>query len=443
MELLAKQYSNLRSPCLESCLSYIVADNRLLQPFPDQKIEYRDLVHMQSTTLLSEDLEESDDEEASAKKVLQDRIPSPRLCGAVFCMNGKLAVFYSSLLVKKSAASTVLFPDMPKSLDEFQRFQRTLNSRPWSREKNEIDFDDIYDENVIQVSHFLQSRQNSTSLNRNYSNNGPFLRNRMCYILDFGYLLPFDIDFEVKDDPIFMCEYNSEVSKKKNSDNYLVWELLKKIVMKTTKTSNPRKKLLFDPGQSTLAKQHPFGENLLRTIIRKYEKEGNIQMLALIGCVFHMYQTSMERDSAIPLKLINVFEQKSEGRQYETITSRARSGSPGTRNVKSLSFNFELLIIINISVPLIKSEKRKELKKCQMFYAELLYQRGEWHKRIYLLKCQSHGTNASEEYNLEYSSLCYNCNMEHEDSVCGICKKYGSICVICHLSIKGKMFESI
>ncbi|XP_076318578.1 WD repeat domain 59 isoform X2 [Tachypleus tridentatus] len=253
-----------------------------------------------------------------------------------------------------------------------------------------------------------------------------------------------------------VCKKNASVAAEfGRKDLVQVWQLAALIASSELFPSS-------DPDDGVPWSQHPFGRQLLQSLINHFIKIHDIQTAAMLCCVFHSYHEDILRrshlviDIGLTSHLSGKWWQKPSGSPYHTVvptnnswdgwslvskTKRNRSNS-WTDSVEE----FRLLDAMfktkeaeqekhESCVKLIDPQLTTQYDQFKKAYAEILYRWKLLEQRALVLKNVL--TVPEKHKGVEFVTDCQHCHKDGRGAQCFHCKEYNFQCVICHVAVKG------
>ncbi|XP_054917828.1 GATOR2 complex protein WDR59 isoform X4 [Dermacentor andersoni] len=210
--------------------------------------------------------------------------------------------------------------------------------------------------------------------------------------------------------------------------------------------------------------QHPFGRQMLESIISHYLKHYDIQTVAMLCCIFSgenadgNYGKKFAFDQACNSQLTGSWWQKVGGSPYHTVTGpsdsvfsglyveslkrnrsnswsdsiddiRFMDNSPDPREVERTSHRANCKLLDPC-----KSAQYDEFKKK---YAEILYKWKLFEQRACVLKCLS--ASPPKVKAVDFVTVCHYCKSDVRGVQCDECKKLTLHCIVCHLAVRGQL----
>ncbi|XP_018577120.1 GATOR complex protein WDR59 isoform X1 [Anoplophora glabripennis] len=179
---------------------------------------------------------------------------------------------------------------------------------------------------------------------------------------------------------------------------------------------------------------HPFGNQLMQSLITHYATQSDIQMAAMLCCIFGKDQEMSIRKSSLK----SLLSPGSGGSPYHTIPPAdiIRDGwvLPMLRTTRSTSLdNLRMEELVQV-VPQ-RSSSTALYEYYKLAYAETLYRWGLLYNRAEVIKYMC---NPPEPHKgVEFLTDCKDCLKPAKNCLCNTCKKFSLNCMVCHLSVRG------
>ncbi|KAG5893206.1 hypothetical protein JTB14_025610 [Gonioctena quinquepunctata] len=335
-------------------------------------------------------------------------IPFPRTSGAKFCSVGTLVCFGRPVQTRKLSNKHELTP-------------RALSTTPRALSALENIFAKRNDD-YLTVSAYYYQRQR-TRAKQNYSKFskaavhiydalGLFYVNRQ---LAEEYILDGDVST--------ICKHNAAAAAVVGR-----WDLVQAWTLAES-MAGPQQ-----ADEEMSWSNHPFGNKLMQSLISHYASQHDIQMAAMLCCIFGKDQEESSRKPSLK----SLLSPGSVGSPYHTIPAADVIADgwviPLLRTTRSTSLdNLRLEELIEQSVQRSPSNSLYEYYKTA--YAETLHRWGLIYNRTEVLKylCNSPETHKG----VEFVSECKDCMKPSKFSNCASCKKLTFRCTVCHVSVRG------
>ncbi|XP_008194273.2 GATOR2 complex protein WDR59 [Tribolium castaneum] len=180
---------------------------------------------------------------------------------------------------------------------------------------------------------------------------------------------------------------------------------------------------------------HPFGNQLSEALISHYAQHSDIQMAAMLSCIFGKNEVNSSHQSKKSLKYTN------DTSPYHAIPPMDLPSDewvfPTLKHMRSTSLdNLRLNEIKNLLPKKNPSSSLHEYFK--LSYAETLHRWGFLYNRAEVLKYMCGPPDKHE--GVEFFTHCKNClkpDLYGKHCTCSNCKKFSLNCIICHLSVRG------
>ncbi|KAF5288970.1 hypothetical protein FQA39_LY03849 [Lamprigera yunnana] len=181
--------------------------------------------------------------------------------------------------------------------------------------------------------------------------------------------------------------------------------------------------------------EHPFGNQLLQSLITHYANHSDLQTAAMLSCVFGKGRDEKARRKSF-LKYISV---ASGGSPYHTIPPADVVADgwvfPLLRAVRSNSLDNLRLDELPQLIPQKPPLTSAFYEYYKLAYAEMLYRWGLLYNRAEILKYLCTPTEVHR--GVEFLTDCHKCKEPSRSTSCTNCKRISLECIICHISVKG------
>uniref|UniRef100_A0A2K5E224 WD repeat domain 59 n=1 Tax=Aotus nancymaae TaxID=37293 RepID=A0A2K5E224_AOTNA len=400
-------------------------------------------------------------------------IPFPRTSGARFCGAGYLVYFTRPMTMHRAVSPT---EPTPRSLSALSAYHtglitpmkirteapgnlRLYSGSPTRSEKEQVSISSFYYKER-KSRRWKSKREGSDSGNRQIKAAGKVI------IQDVACLLPVhkslgELYILNVNDIQETCQKNAAsallVGRK---DLVQVWSLA---TVATDLCLGPKS----DPDLETPWARHPFGRQLLESLLAHYCQLRDVQTLAMLCSVFEAQSrpqgipnpfgpfpnrtsnlvvshsrypsfTSSGSCSSMSDPGLNTGSWNIAGREAEHLSSPWGESSPEELRFGSLTYsdprererdqhdkNKRLLDPAN-------AQQFDDFKKC---YGEILYRWGLREKRAEVLKFVSCPPDPHK--GIEFGVYCSHCRSEVRGTQCAICKGFTFQCAICHVAVRG------
>ncbi|KAM9047480.1 GATOR2 complex protein WDR59 isoform 4-T4 [Megaptera novaeangliae] len=400
-------------------------------------------------------------------------IPFPRTSGARFCGAGYLVYFTRPMTMHRAVSPT---EPTPRSLSALSAYHtgliapmkirteapgnlRLYSGSPTRSEKEQVSISSFYYKE-------RKSRRWKSKREGSDSGNRPIKAAGKVIIQDIACLLPVhkslgELYILNVNDIQETCQKNATsallVGRK---DLVQVWSLA---TVATDLCLGPKS----DPDLETPWARHPFGRQLLESLLAHYCRLRDVQTLAMLCSVFEAQSrpqgipnpfgpfpsrssnlvvshsrypsfTSSGSCSSMSDPGFNTGGWNIVGRETEHISSPWGESSPEEIRFGSLTYsdprererdqhdkNKRLLDPAN-------TQQFDDFKKC---YGEILYRWGLREKRAEVLKFVSCPPDPHK--GIEFGVYCSHCRSEVRGTQCAICKGFTFQCAICHVAVRG------
>ncbi|XP_025832716.1 GATOR complex protein WDR59 isoform X2 [Agrilus planipennis] len=179
--------------------------------------------------------------------------------------------------------------------------------------------------------------------------------------------------------------------------------------------------------------KHPFGYQLIESLISHYAKQSDLQMAAMLSCLYGKGQEELNSK-----KTSQCLASSQNSSPYHTIPPADVVAEgwvfPLLRTVRSNSLDNFPLEEKHAPVPQ-KYQCSKQFEYYKLAYAEMLHRWGLLYNRAEVLKFLC--TPAEAHKGVEFLIDCQHCLKPVKNNACPNCKKLAFNCVICHISVRG------
>ncbi|XP_028595156.2 GATOR2 complex protein WDR59 isoform X1 [Podarcis muralis] len=396
-------------------------------------------------------------------------IPFPRTSGARFCGAGYLVYFTRPMTMHRAVSPT---EPTPRSLSALSAYHsglitpmkirtetpgnlRLYGGSPTRNEKEQVSISSFYYKERKSRRWKSSKREGTDAANR------PIKAAGKVIIQDVSCLLPVH---KVLGEMYILNVTDIQETCQKNAASALtvgrkdllqVWSLA---TVATDLCLGPNS----DPDLETPWAQHPFGRQLLDSLVAHYCRLHDVQTLAMLCSVFEAQ--SRPQGALIP---VGFFPQRSSSHsRYPSFTSSGSCSSMSDPGLSTSSWNIASKELDHIQAwgesspddfrfgnlafadhrdrEKDQHDKNKRLldpantqqfddfKKC---YGEILYRWGLREKRAEVLKFVSCPPDPHK--GIEFGVYCSHCRSEVRGVQCALCKGFAFQCAICHVAVRG------
>ncbi|KAK9879451.1 hypothetical protein WA026_006522 [Henosepilachna vigintioctopunctata] len=381
---LAQQRVSKNRTCLESCLRQMVTT--LEQLITDSEAD-----RMYENTIINP--------ENSFGGFNDAYIPFPRTSGAKFCCVDSLICFGRVSHARR--LSTKMEIATPRALSALENILAKRSSHQLSISAY------YYQKPRSRTQHY--SAKPSKVLVHIYDCSGLFLVHKQ---LAKDYILGGDV--------ATICKHNAAAGAVVGRlDLVQAWALAELV-------ANPQK---VDEGD--IWAHHPFNSHLMESLISHYSSLNDIQMAAMLCCVF-----GKQQELLLAMNEKNAKTPKSSSSPYHTIPPADVIAEgwvfPSLETIKSSS-SVDCLWSENTRT--IKAPSSNIYEYYKLAYAETLYRWGLLYNRAEVLKHLSWPQEIHK--GVEFLCDCKNCIKPSRASSCNSCRKLTLNCIVCHISVRG------
>ncbi|XP_017785327.1 PREDICTED: WD repeat-containing protein 59 isoform X2 [Nicrophorus vespilloides] len=179
---------------------------------------------------------------------------------------------------------------------------------------------------------------------------------------------------------------------------------------------------------------NPFGTQLMKFLIEHYASKTDIQMAAMLSCVFGKEHEHTNRKQSLK----SLLSPGTGGSPYHTIPPADVVADgwvfPLLRSARSNSLD-NLRIEDNSIVPLKVNTTTSLYEYYKQAYAEILHRWDLLYERVEILKYMC--VPGEIHKGVEFLSDCQHCLEPSRNCRCAACKKLSLNCVVCHISVRG------
>jgi hypothetical protein len=179
---------------------------------------------------------------------------------------------------------------------------------------------------------------------------------------------------------------------------------------------------------------HPFGNQLSEALISHYASHFDIQMAAMLSCIFGKNQVNYSHQSSKK----SILHTGNGGSPYHTIPPTEVPPDdwvfPSLKTMRSTSLDNLHLNENGKCLPK-KNGTVSLYEYFKLSYAEILHRWGLLYSRAEVLKYMC-GPPESHK-GVEFLTDCKNCLKPAKHCTCSNCKKFSLNCIICHVSVRG------
>ncbi|XP_076291002.1 WD repeat domain 59 isoform X2 [Lasioglossum baleicum] len=446
----AQQRVKKNRSCLEPCLRQLIAT--LEQTCKKDENE---------TTHIGYDIQDNANFLSSSNMYTnyQDAyIPFPRTSGAKFCCVGILVCFgrasYTRRMSMKPESTTPrALSALGNGIGNGEHFMHMYsNSYVQSNENIPISSFYFQDRKMSRGLHNT-SRMTHRSCCKNY--------HFMVFIYDASSL--FFVNKELAEKYVInitdipaMCQYNANVAAQfERPDLVQAWCLAALVISQPV--SNVGQNSCQSPDIDAPWPLHPFGQNLIHSLIQHYANQSDIQMAGMLSCAFSYRSENPDVvQTRLSSKSVNVSRLstgkwwlKPGGSPYHTIhladTTLEGWNFQNLKQHRSNSWSDsldDLKLIQDTCGDSVKNIRLLDEKYTTLYdgykkaYAEVLHRWRLLDARAQVLKHVS-TTPLDTHKGVEFQSECQLCSKVSRGPQCVNCKRLALECVICHISVRG------
>lgn len=243
-----------------------------------------------------------------------------------------------------------------------------------------------------------------------------------------------------------MCQYNANIAASlERADLVQAWCLAALVISQPI--SNVGQNSCQSPDIDAPWHLHPFGQNLIHSLIQHYAKQSDIQMAGMLSCAFSyrsenpdVAQTRISSKSinispgGSPYHTIHLADTTLEGWNFQNLKQhRSNSWSDSLDDLKLIQDTFGDSVK---SIRLLDEKYTTLYDGYKKAYAEVLHRWRLLDARAQVLKHVS-TTPLDTHKGVEFQSECQLCGKVSRGPQCMNCKRLALECVICHISVRG------
>ncbi|EEC03569.1 conserved hypothetical protein [Ixodes scapularis] len=352
-------------------------------------------------------------------------VPFPRTSGARFCGADYLVCFTRPSHFQKMNAPTEVTPRSLSALGAYLASQHKA-SRPPST-SSLVSLYAPHSRTQRRTGRQASSQQHPvpSAAVLLYNMSGIMPINQVLaqnYLLDCG-------------DPVGSCNHNASwAASVGRKDLVQVWSLAALV-------ANPD--LAHDkqsPDVGVPWAQHPFGRQMLESIISHYLRHSDIQTVAMLCCLFG--GGNVDGNSGKKFAFDQACTSVSSVIGIAFFCSATSLESLKRNRSNSWSDSIDDIRYMDNSPDPQKVERAKHRANCntqydefKKKYAEILYKWNLFEQRASVLKCLS--TSPPKHKGVEFITTCHYCKHDVKNVQCTQCKRLSLLCVVCHIAVRG------
>ncbi|XP_076671649.1 WD repeat domain 59 isoform X3 [Andrena cerasifolii] len=386
-------------------------------------------------------------------------IPFPRTSGAKFCCVGILVCFGRASYTRRTSMK-------PESTTP--RALSALGNGIGNAEHFMHVYPNSYvqsSDNIPISSFYFQDRKMSRGLhNTNRMTHRSCCKNYHFMVITYDASSLFFVNKELAEKYVInitdipaMCQYNANVAAQlERPDLVQAWCLAALVISQPV--SNVGHNSCQSPEIDAPWPLHPFGQNLIHSLIQHYANQSDIQMAGMLSCAFSYRSENPDvAQTRLSSKSVNVSRLstgkwwlKPGGSPYHTIHLADTTLEQGWnfQNLKQHRSNSwsdsldDLKFIQDTFGDSVKHIRLLDEKYTTLYdgykkaYAEVLHRWRLLDARAQVLKHVS-TTHLDTHKGVEFQSECQICTKVSRGPQCISCKRLALECVICHISVRG------
>ncbi|XP_058792882.1 GATOR complex protein WDR59 isoform X2 [Phymastichus coffea] len=437
----AQQRVRKNRSCLEPCLRQLIAT--LEQTCVKDETENNHLgYHIQHT-------ENFLNSNKICSNYQDSYIPFPRTSGAKFCSVGTLVCFGRSSYVRRASikpegTTPRALSALASSVNNGGHFMQ-IYSNSYVQPADNISISSFYFQDRV-------TRRTSHGPNRGYGRTCHKNYHSLVTIYDASSL--FFVNKELAEKYIInttnipaMCHYNANVAASlERPDLVQAWCLAALVISQPLTNSLNLQSNHQTPDIDAPWSLHPFGQNLIHSIIQHYANQSDVQMAGMLSCAFSCRSENSDMlQNRFVSKSVNV---SPGGSPYHTIhpadTTLEGWNFPNLKQNRSNSWSesldgFQVQESINEygrHVRLLDEKNTALYDTYKKAYAEVLHRWRLLDARAQVLK-HVNSTSFDNHKSIEFQSECHACNKSSKGPQCSTCKRLTFQCAVCHISVRG------
>ncbi|XP_017879158.1 GATOR complex protein WDR59 isoform X2 [Ceratina calcarata] len=374
-------------------------------------------------------------------------IPFPRTSGARFCCVGTLVCFGRGSYTRRSSMKAE--NTTPRALSALGNgignSERFMHMYPNSYVQSN---DDI----PISSFYFQERKMNRGLHNANRMTHRSCCKNCHFIVMTYDASSLFFVNKELAEKYVInitdipaMCQYNANVAASlERPDLVQAWCLAALVISQPV--SNIGHNSCASPEIDAPWPLHPFGQNLIHSLIQHYANQSDIQMAGMLSCAFSYRSENSDVQSRLNSKSINISPGGSpyhtihladttlEGWNFQNLKQhRSNSWSDSLDDLKLIQDTFGDSAR---SIRLLDEKYTALYDGYKKAYAEVLHRWRLLDARAQVLKHVS-TTPLDTHKGVEFQSECQLCGKQSRGPQCINCKRLALECVICHISVRG------
>ncbi|OAD54322.1 WD repeat-containing protein 59 [Eufriesea mexicana] len=385
-------------------------------------------------------------------------IPFPRTSGAKFCCVGILVCFGRASYTRRSSMKPEC--TTPRALSALGNGigngEHFMHMYPNSYVQS--------NDNIPISSFYFQDREMNRGLhNTNRMTHRSCCKNYHFMVMIYDASSLFFVNKELAEKYVInitdipaMCQYNANIAASlERPDLVQAWCLAALVISQPV--SNIGQNSCQSPDIDAPWPLHPFGQNLIHSLIQHYANQSDIQMAGMLSCAFSFRSESPDvSQTRLSSKSINVSRLstgkwwlKPGGSPYHTIhladTTLEGWNFQNLKQHRSNSWSDsldDLKLIQDTFGDSVKNIRLLDEKYTTLYdgykkaYAEVLHRWRLLDARAQVLKHVS-TTPLDTHKGVEFQSECQLCGKVSRGPQCINCKRLALECVICHISVRG------
>ncbi|KAG7207480.1 hypothetical protein KM043_009113 [Ampulex compressa] len=376
-------------------------------------------------------------------------IPFPRTSGAKFCCVGTLVCFGRASYTRRSSmkpegATPRALSALGTGIGNGEHF---MHIYPSSYVQS--------NDNISISSFYFQERKNMRRglHGTNRMHDRSCCKNYHSMVITYDASSLFFVNKELAEKYVInitdipaMCQYNANVAATlERPDIVQAWCLAALVISQPL--SNMGQSSCQSPDIDAPWPLHPFGQNLIHSLIQHYANQSDIQMAGMLSCAFSyrsenpdVTQTRLGSKSVnvspggSPYHTIHLADTTLEGFNFQNLKQhRSNSWSESLDDLKIMQDN---LGDSAKNIRLLDEKYTALYDGYKKAYAEVLHRWNLLDARAQVLKHVS-TTPLDTHKGVEFQSECQTCGKVSRGPQCLNCKRLALQCVICHISVRG------
>ncbi|XP_024939455.1 GATOR complex protein WDR59 isoform X2 [Cephus cinctus] len=386
-------------------------------------------------------------------------IPFPRTSGAKFCSVGILVCFGRSSYVRRPSikpegATPRALSALGNGVNNRGHFMH-MYSNAYAQPSDNVSISSFYFQERKSTRRGVHgmSKTHNRSCCRNYHS--------MVTIYDASSL--FFVNKELAEKYVInitdipaMCRYNANVAASlERPDLVQAWYLAALIISQPL--TNTQQNSCQSSDIDATWPLHPFGQNLIHSLIQHYASQSDIQMAGMLSCTFSYRSENSDsiqgrsisksvnvsrlsigkwclKPGGSPYHTIHPADTSLEGWNFQDLKQhRSNSWSESLDDPKIMQDSFT---DTGRNIRMLDEKNTTLYDGYKKAYAEVLHRWRLLDARAQVLK-HVNATSSDTHKGVEFQSECYACSKASRGPQCFNCRRLTLECVVCHISVRG------